>query len=1048
MKLFGLTARVLASVLVFGVLTPIIPANAEPSPVTSPAPFQNAAAAKAAPKNTKAPTISGTPRVPNQLTVKNGRWSGAPTSYTYQWFRCNSAVKKAAATPAASCSTIGSATAATYSLTDADAGKFMVARVSGVNASGTASIHSASTAAITPRVIAPKNTVAATISGTAQVSRVLTASNGTWSESPVEFSYQWYQCSKAVKKASSSLTKGCTLIANQTDSTYQLASNDARKFVLARVSASNNAGSASVFTSTAGSVAIPSNYAPSLFAAPSMEFSGVDSEEEANAISGSPFLGSVLVASKGQWLGYPLPEVSYSYWFRCDLSHTTASTFQPVDCEGIPGSNGANGETYLVSTQDVGKYLAFGVIVVNSAGTIRYFTPTTNSVVAIPTLLNPPVLSGTPRYGQNLSVTDGRWSVASGISMSFGYRWFRCDSGSPVISGGRPSNCSQASGQTGSSYALSEADLGKFIVASVTATNSFNESVVVASNVSTQVLSAPTLVTAPTVSGTRVTGSSMMVSGGSWVAFPNPSTTYQWFRCENALIVAIETLPSTCASISGATEDSYTQTADDSAKYLTVAVTKSNSVGQRAIWLSSTQATLQPPTVLSPPTLTGVPAVGATVSVNLDSLRGFPNPTYAVTWYLCAGSLPESIGTLPAGCSSPYPQLKQVSAGYEHTCAAFFGGSLSCWGDNFRGQLGNGRSERFAYPYRVGAIANAESVSGGSAHTCALLFEGSIKCWGENASGQLGDGTWTQRWSPYTSVWGVSNAVSLSLGFEHSCALLGDGTVKCWGENGTKQLGNGSTTDSRYPVIVFGVTSATSVATGQYHSCSSLADGSVKCWGAKSYLGAGNFVEAIVAENVIGISNAVMVSAGDQHTCALLADGAVKCWGSNGDGQLGNGSTRGAAAPVTVSGISDAVSIEVGTKHTCALLDDGTVKCWGSNYNGQLGDGSMLDSATPVIVPGVSDAVTVTVGGNHSCAMLLGGSVKCWGMNFTGQLGDGTESARSIPVSVQFPANSSTSLSLGADSLGKYLLAYIDATNEAGSLGVWVSTDQVVTPAP
>jgi hypothetical protein len=150
MNTFGLTARVLASVLVFGVLTPILPANAAPSPVSSPAPFQNAAAAKAAPKNTKAPTISGTTRVPNQLSVTNGSWSGAPTSYTYQWFRCTKAVKKASAKLDGSCSTIGSATASTYPLTDADAGKHIVARVAGVNASGTVSFHAASKGAITP----------------------------------------------------------------------------------------------------------------------------------------------------------------------------------------------------------------------------------------------------------------------------------------------------------------------------------------------------------------------------------------------------------------------------------------------------------------------------------------------------------------------------------------------------------------------------------------------------------------------------------------------------------------------------------------------------------------------------------------------------------------------------------------------------------------------------------------------------------------------------------------------------------------------------------
>jgi hypothetical protein len=884
--------------LVFGVLTPILPANAAPSPVSSPAPFQNAAAAKAAPKNNRAPAISGTTRVPNQLSVTNGTWSGAPMSYTYQWFRCAKAVKKASTKLASGCSTIGSATASTYTLTDADAGKQVIARVSGTNASGTVSMHSASKGAIIPRVIAPKNTVAATISGTAQVSRVLAASNGTWIESPTEFGYQWYQCSKAVKKASSSLTKGCKLIGNQTDSTYQLTSNDARKFVLARVSASNNAGSASVFTSTAGSVAIPSSYAPSVFAAPAMEFSEVDSEEEANAISGSPTLGSVLVASKGQWLGFPLPEVTYSYWYRCDSPHSTAPATRPSDCYAIPGSNGANAETYLVETDDVGKHLAFEVIATNSSGTTRYFTPTTDVVNATPTLLNSPVLSGSPRYGQNLSVTNGRWSIAPSLSMRYGYQWYRCDSASPSISDGRPENCSLISGQTTSSYRIATADLGKFVFASVVATNSLDESAIASAGSLGISDATPQLFSTPMISGMHLVGDVRTLSELDYIAYPDATVSVQWLRCTEAVANATDTVPETCSAIVGETGQSYTLAEVDLDQFITAGTTITNTLG-----------TL---TTISKSTVAGGSIPSIAVSTG--------DMTSCVVWLLdkvsCFGD--NHFGQLGDGTKIdrllPVTVLGidrpiAVSTGRFHSCALNDSGQVVCWGDNQRKQLGVTNVSGSLSPVEVDLPADAVEIDSGDLTTCAILSDKSVSCWGDGMM-------------PWT-VQGIGLSELLSISESTNCTINSAGDVYCWDSSG------------HVSQINLGFGPAISLSTGLYFSCAVGASGDVICWGSGS------------PGNLAG-GNAISVAVGDEYFCIVTSSGAIKCVGENGLGQLGNGTLASTEVPSFVIGVTGAEQISSGAVHTCATDKYSELWCWGYNGFGQMGVGS--SSETPVTV--------------------------------------------------------------------------------------------------
>jgi alpha-tubulin suppressor-like RCC1 family protein len=298
------------------------------------------------------------------------------------------------------------------------------------------------------------------------------------------------------------------------------------------------------------------------------------------------------------------------------------------------------------------------------------------------------------------------------------------------------------------------------------------------------------------------------------------------------------------------------------------------------------------------------------------------------------------------------------------------------------------------------ALNPAGALATGYGHTCAVLANGTVACWGLNGNGQLGNGTITDASAP-VPVSGISTATAIAAGAYHTCALLANGTVACWGSNGNGQLGNGTTTDASAPVPVSGISTATAIASGFFHTCALLTDGTVACWGYNYYgqLGNGTTTDASAPVTVSGISTATAIAVGGFHTCAPLTDGTVACWGLNGNGQLGDGTTTDASAPVPVSGITTATAIASGAYHNCAVLAD-AVACWGLNGNGQLGDGTTTDASAPVPVTGITTATAIAAGGFHACAVQANGTVACWGRNGNGQLGNGTTTDASAPVPV------------------------------------------------
>jgi alpha-tubulin suppressor-like RCC1 family protein len=297
-----------------------------------------------------------------------------------------------------------------------------------------------------------------------------------------------------------------------------------------------------------------------------------------------------------------------------------------------------------------------------------------------------------------------------------------------------------------------------------------------------------------------------------------------------------------------------------------------------------------------------------------------------------------------------------VGAGLEHTCTLVGDGRMQCWGTNFTGQLGDGTMGGFAMtPQFVNNMTNAVKAIPGGFFTCAIVPDHTVQCWGRNQDGQLGNGDSTTDVPLPAPVQGLGPVVDFAAGGYHACAMMADRTVRCWGRNVRGQVGDG-TSDSpvTQPHIVSGLNSAVSLSLGTYHSCALLQDATVQCWGDSDHgqIGAPGLAFSPVPVTVSGIANAVRVSTGFQHSCAVLADGTVRCWGNNAFGQLGNATTTDSASPVQVQGIVNPRAVALGAGHTCALMPDTSVLCWGENDLGEFGAGTATNSFTPVKMHG------------------------------------------------------------------------------------------------
>ena len=333
-----------------------------------------------------------------------------------------------------------------------------------------------------------------------------------------------------------------------------------------------------------------------------------------------------------------------------------------------------------------------------------------------------------------------------------------------------------------------------------------------------------------------------------------------------------------------------------------------------------------------------------------------------------------------------------VFAGGKVSCSILNNNFLKCWGLNSYGQQGQGDTvDRGNVAGDMAALTSIQlgvertvqfvSVSRAGHHICAILDDDSLKCWGRNHYGQLGVGSTNNQGDdpgemailPTVDL-GGQTVKFVSAGSIHTCVILNDDSVKCWGQNTAGQLGRNAAQ------------------------------------------GGGLITDSIGSNNANEITNitpvdlglgrtAVKIATGSKFNCVIMDNKKVKCWGYNNVGQLGLGHTDNqgddlgeiATLPTINLGLG-AKDITAGSDYACAILTNGKIKCWGQNNKGQLGLGHKDDQGDdlgeienlPTINLGTGRrALSLSSGDGHNCAYLDNRTIKCWGYNNSGQLGLG-----------------------------------------------------------
>lgn len=394
-------------------------------------------------------------------------------------------------------------------------------------------------------------------------------------------------------------------------------------------------------------------------------------------------------------------------------------------------------------------------------------------------------------------------------------------------------------------------------------------------------------------------------------------------------------------------------------------------------------------------------------------LSGCPPPGHTMST-TSESSSSGAVDTCGHFCDMP-AGVNQLAAGELHVCALLNTGSITCWGVDTTGCLGYadpslspiGDGEVPATIGRIRLGEPAALIRAGTYHNCAITGAGTVRCWGMGQYGALGYGNTEDIGDDeHPEVAGDvdigGTAIDLALGTYHTCALLADKSVRCWGEG--RRLGNGSPVNigddepaSASALVDLGGP-AQQIAAGYFGTCAILEGGTLRCWGSTGGYPGTPDVEspAMIGDIDIG-GEVVAIAAGQTEYCAILVDGSLRCWGENSHGQLGYGHTDEVGddeAPASAGAVSVGGAPVVGVApntHTCAILSGGAVRCWGLANLGLLGVGYALNNVGDDELPTAIDPVDVgapvtqlVTTAQSTCALTDAATVRCWGHGILG----------------------------------------------------------------
>ncbi len=550
------------------------------------------AAVTQAPGNTQLPSISGTAQQGVALSGSAGNWTGYPTpTLSLQWEDCDSQGNNCGPV-AANGNSLG------YTPTALDVGDTLVLSVTASNTAGHLTLASAPTA---PVVIAPPaNTTLPAITGTAQQDATLSASTGTWTNSPTSFTYAWLRCD--------GLGNNCTAISAATTSSYVPLAADVGATLRVTVTASNALGPGAATSAQTAVV---------LIAAPV--------NTQLPVISGVTGQGQPLSASNGVWLNAP---TAFNYqWQQCDATG--------ANCSNIVNATAGN---YVTQPGDVGQTLRVIVTAFNAGGN-NAATSAQSAIIGIrPANTAAPTLSGIAQQGQMLTTTNGTWTGTP--APTFAYQWQRCDA--------TGNNCSTIAGATASGYDPVAADVGHTLRAQVLATNTAGSTTAASAATAAILIGAPANSTLPGLSGTAQPGQALSASTGTWSTVPT-GFGYQWAQCDSS--------GNACSPIAGATSGGYVVRAGDVGHTLRVTVTATNAGGSgQATSAPSQVVSSAPPSNNVPPAISGTAQQGQTLSAANGGWTNSPS-SYGYAWLRCdpAGNGCSAIAGGIAGSYTPVP---------------------------------------------------------------------------------------------------------------------------------------------------------------------------------------------------------------------------------------------------------------------------------------------------------------------------------------------------------------------------------------------------------